>query len=280
MNKKRVTLKDMLKKWWLATLIVLVCGTSDALTSYLFSAELFNEIPAVSILISVVLACGLDASLAILGNMLSAGRPDNQEALFRRKMATIGLISAFGLSYLALVLLAVAVSARNQTDIFTDGTLPRLILPAVTSVVSFFATFCMDPVAKDRARLDDEIAQTQDELDELDVESDRLSQGLQMYDCDQMDRLLCRASRLKIEVLQLVSSEFVREQLAKRIDDSDACRQILELDSRQAERLASIEAELNDLLETTDLAPRTGEEPAIRIVRQEEQAPAQAMNHS
>ena len=162
---------------WLAVLVVGVCSVSDGLTIYLFSAQLFNETPAVSILISAVMACGLDVSLAVLGNILSAGRPDNKEARFRRKMAVIGLLTAFGLSFLALVLLAAAVSARNETDLLTDGTVARLIGPLVTSIVSFFITFCMDPVAQRRACLDRQIAETRNAIEDLDVETNRLEQA-------------------------------------------------------------------------------------------------------
>lgn len=90
-------------------------------------------------------------SLAVRGKVLSTGRPDNREVLFRCKMALIGLITAFALSFLSLVLLAAAIYERNEINMFTDGMLARLLGPLVTSVISFFITFCMDPVAQRRS---------------------------------------------------------------------------------------------------------------------------------
>lgn len=261
----------------LAALVVLVCAVSDGLTIYLFSAELFNEVPAVSMLISAVMACGLDVSLAVLGKILSTGRPDNQEALFRRKMAIIGLITAFALSFLSLVLLAAAVSQQNGTDMLTDGTLARLLGPLVTSVISFFITFCMDPVAQRRACLDRQIAETRDAIDELDVETERLEQALSVFDCDRMDYLMEKAARLKIEILQEMASQTIHEELAKRIDDSEASKEILQMNSRRAEHIAAMEAELNELLEKTDMAPVPESQSPIRIVEEpEEEDPALA----
>lgn len=261
----------------LAALVVLVCAVSDDLTIYLFSAELFNEVPAVSMLISAVMACGLDVSLAVLGKILSTGRPDNQEALFRRKMAIIGLITAFALSFLSLVLLAAAVSQKNGTNMLTDGTLARLLGPLVTSVISFFITFCMDPVALRRACLDRQIAETRDAIDKLDVETERLEQALSVFDCDRMDYLMEKAARLKIEILQEMASQTIHEELAKRIDDSEASKEILQLNSRRAEHIAAMEAELNELLEKTDMAPVPESQSPIRIVEEpEEEDPALA----
>lgn len=261
----------------LAALVVLVCAVSDGLTIYLFSAELFNEVPAVSMLISAVMACGLDVSLAVLGKILSTGRPDNQEALFRRKMAIIGLITAFALSFLSLVLLAAAVSQKNGTDMLTDGTLARLLGPLVTSVISFFITFCMDPVAQRRACLDRQIAETRDAIDELDVETERLEQALSVFDCDRMDYLMEKAARLKIEIFQEMASQTIHEELAKRIDDSEASKEILQMNSRRAEHIAAMEAELNELLEKTDMAPVPESQSPIRIVEEpEEEDPALA----
>lgn len=260
---------------WLAVLVVGVCSVSDGLTIYLFSAQLFNETPAVSILISAVMACGLDVSLAVLGNILSAGRPDNKEARFRRKMAVIGLLTAFGLSFLALVLLAAAVSARNETDLLTDGTVARLIGPLVTSIISFFITFCMDPVAQRRACLDRQIAETRNAIEDLDVETNRLEQALGVFDCDSMDHLMEKAARLKIEILQEAAAQTIHEELAKRIDDSEASRRILQLNNQRVEHIAAMEAELNEILEKTDMAPAPEPESPIRIVEQpREQSPA------
>lgn len=256
---------------WLAVLVVGVCAVSDGLTIWLFSQELFNEVPAVSMLISAVMACGLDVSLAVLGKILSTGKPDNQEALFRRKMAIIGLITAFALSFLSLVLLAAAVSQRNETDMFSDGTLARLLAPLVTSVISFFITFCMDPVAQRRACLDRQIAETRDAIDELDVETNRLEQALSVFDCDRMDYLMEKASRLKIEILQEKASQTIHEEFAKRIADSEASKRILQLTSQRAEHIAAMEAELNELLEETDMAPRPDSESPIRIVKKQEE---------
>lgn len=261
----------------LAALVVLVCAVSDGLTIYLFSAQLFNEVPAVSMLISAVMACGLDVSLAVLGKILSTGRPDNKEALFRRKMAIIGLITAFALSFLSLVLLAAAVSQKNGTNMLTDGTLARLLGPLVTSVISFFITFCMDPVAQRRACLDRQIAETRDAIDELDVETERLEQALSVFDCDRMDYLMEKAARLKIEILQEMASQTIHEELAKRIDDSEASKEILQMNSRRAEHIAAMEAELNELLEKTDMAPVPESQSPIRIVEEpEEEDPALA----
>lgn len=262
---------------WLTVLLVGICATSDALTIYIFSVELFNEIPAVSILLSVVMAAGLDLSMLVLGKILSTGKPDNQEALFRRKMAIIGLVTAFGLSFLALFLLASAVALRNETNMIADGTVPRLLEPLVTSIVSFFITFSMDPAAQRRACLDRQIAETREAIGELDVTIDRLEQGLRIFDCERMDRHMKKAARLKIEILREKAYQTLCEEMEKRIDDKAACKKIIQLDSQRAERVAVIEAELHELLENTDLAPVPKSQSPIRIVEdQEEQAPVLA----
>lgn len=256
---------------WLAVLVVGVCSVSDGLTIYLFSAQLFNETPEVSVLISAVTACGLDISLAMLGNILSTSRPHNREALFRRKMASIGLLTAFGLCFIAVVLLAAAVSAHNDTNMLTDGSLARLLMPLVTSIISFFITFCMDPVAQRRAGLDRQIAETREAMDHLDVEADRLKQALSSFDSDRMDDLMQKAARLKIEIIQEIASQTLHEELAKRINDSDFSKQILQLNSQRAKHISDMEKELNELLENADMTPY----PPNRVeVEQDQQIPA------
>lgn len=256
---------------WLAVPVVGVCSFSDGLTIYLYSAQLFNEIPAVSLLISAVMACGLDVSLAVLGNILSTSRPDNREALFRRRMATIGLVTGFGLSFLALVLLAATVSVYNEADLLTDGSLARLLGPLVTSIISFFITFSMDPVAQRRACLDRQIAETREVMDHLDVETARLEQALSVYDSDRMDALMETASRLKIEILRCQATQVLHEELAKRIEDSEVSKQILQLNGQRADHIAVLEAELCELLERTDMAPCP---PDHVEVEQDQQVPA------
>lgn len=259
---------------WLATLVAGVCVVSDGLTIYLFSAVLFDEVPFISVLISTVLACGLDLSLAILGKILSVGRPDNKEALFRRKMAVVGLLTAFALSFSALVLLATAISARNGSNPFTDGTLARLLGPLVTSIISFFITFCMNPAAQRRARLDRHIAETREAINNLIVETNRLAQALQVFDCDKMDDLMAKASQLKIEILQEMASQTINEELAKRIADSDSSKKILQLNSQRQEHIALMEKELHELLAHPDMQPHTESGCPIHIVESEKQFPA------
>lgn len=259
---------------WLAILVVGVCAVSDGLTIYLFSAELFNEVAAISILVSAVMAGGLDVSMLVLGKILSTGRPDNHEALFRRKMAIIGLIAAFASSFVSLVLLAVAVSWRNETNMLTDGTVARLLGPLMTSIVSFFITFTMNPVAQRRACLDRQIAETREEMDRLDTQIDLLEQGLRAFDPDRMDYLMEKATRLKIEILQEIASQTIHEELSKRIDDSESSKKILQLNSQRAEHIAAMEAELNELLEKTDMEPCPESQSLIHIAEQNEQTPA------
>lgn len=262
---------------WLAVLVGGSCASSDALTIGIFSMELYNEIPAVSICLSVIMAAGLDLSMLVLGKILSTGKPDNQEALFRRKMAIIGLVTAFGLSYLALFLLASAVALRNETNMIADGTVPRLLGPLVTSIVSFFITFSMDPVAQRRACLDRQIAETREAIDELDVTIDRLEQGLRVFDCERMDRHMKKAARLKIEILREQAYQSLCEGMEKRLDDQESSKKIRQKVIQRAEHIAAIEAELHELLENTDLAPVPKSQSPIRIVEdQEEQDPVLA----
>lgn len=262
---------------WLSVLVVGVCAISDGLTIYIFSAELFNEVAAISILISAVMACGLDFSMLVLGKILSTGRPDNQEALFRRKMAIIGLVTAFGLSFLALVLLAAAVSWRDETNMLTDATVARLLVPLITSIISLFSSLCMDPVAQRRACLDRQIAETWKEKDRLDAQIDLLEQGLRMFDPGRMDYLMEKAARLKIEILREQAYQTLCEEMEKRLDDQEASKKIRQQIIQRAEHIAAIEAELHELLENTDLAPVPKSQSPIRIVEdQEEQAPVLA----
>lgn len=254
---------------WLAVLVVGGCAASDWLTVFQFSTQLFNETEEVSFLISGVMACGLDVSLAVLGSILSGSRPKDKEALLRRRMAAIGLISAFALSFLALVLLAAAVSVRNESNMLTDGTLARLIAPLVTSLVSFFVTFCIDPRAQRRAELDRQIVETREAIDRIDVDTARLEQALSVFDGDTMDYTMSRASRLKIEILQQAACQAIHEELAKQIGDSEGVNRILALNQERAGRVAEMEKELQELLEQTDVAPHPKEE-SIRIVTQEE----------
>ena len=106
----------------------------------------------------------------------------------------------------------------------------------------------MDPVAQRRACLDRQIAETRNAIEDLDVETNRLEQALGVFDCDSMDHLMEKAARLKIEILQETAAQTIHEELAKRIDDSEASRRILQLNNQRAEHIAAMEAELNEIL--------------------------------
>mgnify|MGYP001777797046 CR=1 FL=1 len=132
----------------LADGIVFLCICSDLLCVYQYSAVLFNEYQATSILISLAVAVCLDASLYHGAGVLNFPRR-RDSAVRRRCVWTLaGMAAVFLVAYISLLLMAWMVEGDLRHN---WGVWARLLIPIATSILSFFLGLSTDPVG-DRLR--------------------------------------------------------------------------------------------------------------------------------
>lgn len=182
-----------------------------------FSQHLFNEDVIISVLVSLIGAAGLDVSSYAAGLVESAPIPGTARARRNRIVKMAFYILCFLICYAGLIYLATTVASQTGSDILSDGTLFRVLLPAATSLLSFalgWRTDCTTPMIH---LLERQIVELDEEIDLWQTNCRRMRVAMEKYDPDAYDRelYLCSLDRLYaqmnmalIDVHEAMAAEF------------------------------------------------------------------------
>ena len=181
----------------LADGIVFLCICSDLLCVYQYSAVLFNEYQATSILISLAVAVCLDASLYHGAGVLNFPRR-RDSAVRRRCVWTLaGMAAVFLVAYISLLLMAWMVEGDLRHN---WGVWARLLIPIATSILSFFLGLSTDPVG-DRLREVQTLQRQVQAAAAREAEEVRRSEALlAAFSPDQFDQQMHHLSVLRVKV--------------------------------------------------------------------------------
>lgn len=211
-------------------LVVITCIVSDYLTIYGFTMSVIsNEYNYISHLCSITAAIGLDASLAYAAILLNhSGISSNPKVRKQSKFMAGLMFAAFLLSYFAVITLAIADShATGKTNLVDSGTLMRLLLPAITSVVSFVLSKNIDP-AKDRiAEIDAQVTQLNLQMDQEEATVKRLHTVFDLYDPSVLDKTLYQIASQRLKAQSACAQHRQKLLLAEELGTSDATNQLL-----------------------------------------------------
>lgn len=200
-----------------AILLLCVFTGSDFLCFNSFSQLLFNEDVIISVLVSLIGAAGLDVSSYAAGLVVSTPVPRTARAKRNRAVKVIFYILCFLICYAGLVYLATTVASQTGSDILSDGTLFRVLLPVATSLLSFalgWRTDCTTPMIH---LLERQIAELDEEIDLWQTNCRRMRAAMKRYDPDAYDRkmYICSLDRLqaqmnmaRIRVAEAMAAEF------------------------------------------------------------------------
>ena len=255
-----------------SVLVTLAFSAIDLTMIYPFVETIHNESWLLTITSAVVMAGALDASPAIAGHLLAGAKPSRKTAKRRRLIALLTLGFCFVLSLGAVTVYAYLASRANGNDMLYDGSVPRLLLPVATSIISFYLSFKIDPVGDEIKKLDKQLHKTQVKLDETEAEIQRFEEGLKSFDPDSMDSAMLRAALAKLQILGLDAMQKVRGTMANLIDTPESNAGILGLDDKRESCLLEVEKTLRSLGD----APFTSSSessPALKVLTAFEKAP-------
>ena len=208
----------------LADGIVFLCICSDLLCVYQYSAVLFNEYQATSILISLAVAVCLDASLYHGAGVLNFPRR-RDSAVRRRCVWTLaGMAAVFLVAYISLLLMAWMVEGDLRHN---WGVWARLLIPIATSILSFFLGLSTDPVG-DRLREVQTLQRQVQASAAREAEEVRRSEALlAAFSPDQFDQQMHHLSVLRVKVAASQAEYDLRLAQAQALGTTEAVDKLL-----------------------------------------------------
>ena len=208
----------------LADGIVFLCICSDLLCVYQYSAVLFNEYQATSILISLAVAVCLDASLYHGAGVLNFPRR-RDSAVRRRCVWTLaGMAAVFLVAYISLLLMAWMVEGDLRHN---WGVWALLLIPIATSILSFFLGLSTDPVG-DRLREVQTLQRQVQAAAAREAEEVRRSEALlAAFSPDQFDQQMHHLSVLRVKVAASQAEYDLRLAQAQALGTTEAVDKLL-----------------------------------------------------
>ena len=187
---------------FVAVLLLCTFTGCDFMCFNSFSQLLFNEDVIISVLVSLIGAAGLDVSSYAAGLVVSTPVPGTARARRNRVIKMVFYILCFIICYAGLFYLASTVASQTGTNVLSDGTLFRVLLPAATSLLSFalgWRTDCSTPMIH---LLERQISELDEEIDVIRTNCRRMRAAMEKYDPDAYDRemYLCALDRLEAQM--------------------------------------------------------------------------------
>ena len=208
----------------LADGIVFLCICSDLLCVYQYSAVLFNEYQATSILISLAVAVCLDASLYHGAGVLNFPRRRDSAARRRCVWTLAGMAAVFLVAYISLLLMAWMVEGDLRHN---WGVWARLLIPIATSILSFFLGLSTDPVG-DRLREVQTLQRQVQAAAAREAEEVRRSEALlAAFSPDQFDQQMHHLSVLRVKVAASQAEYDLRLAQAQALGTTEAVDKLL-----------------------------------------------------
>ena len=264
---KRKGLKDSFRKLnaqkVITFVIIIICIVSDFITIYSFTMNVIaNEYQYISVLCSGTAAIGLDASLAYAAILLNrSGISSDPKVQRQSKIVAAVMFGAFLLSYVAVLSLAIADShATGKTNLVDSGAFMRLLLPGITSIISFALSKNIDP-AKDRiAEIDALTTELRLQMDQEEATAERLRTVFKLYDPAKFDLMLYHIAVQRLKAQSACAQHRQKLLLAEELGVSDATNQLL-LNTDFQELLDEMESLGQNLNLRPDSACHSGSTP-------------------
>lgn len=189
---------NVMRVTFVAVLLLCTFTGCDFMCFNSFSQLLFNEDVIISVLVSLIGAAGLDVSSYAAGLVVSTPVPGTARARRNSVVKVVLYILCFMICYAGLIYLAATVASQTGSDMLTDGTLFRVLLPAATSLLSFalgWRTDCTTPMIRLLKR---QIAELEEMSDIIRTNCHRMKAAMRRYDPDAFDTELynCALDRL------------------------------------------------------------------------------------
>lgn len=192
------------------------------------SASTFNETPIISIVVSIVSAISLDASLGYAAMLMNRCTSTSSPAVRSRCRVLVGLlIAVFAIAYAGLILLAWSDASRADTDLVTSGTLTRLLLPTATSILSFVMGLALNPNDDRLSEINSQLAELNRELDATTATAQRLQTAFHLYDPAQYDLQQYKLAVARLKAQRLAAEHEVRLMLAQELGTANVTNQLL-----------------------------------------------------
>lgn len=226
-----------------AAFVVAVCMTADFFTVFGPIDNLFTQNMLVTAILSAVAVLGLDLSPALIAGMMSRG--EFKPAKF------FLLLAAFLLSLLAVTRLrmaniyndfantgALGLEAIKASDIEINplqkaGSLYVIIMPIVTSIISFFINYDTEYYDNQIAHLKDQENTMKDYMDKFNINSE-IYDGLREKLDDKHGKAIS-----DIKSYDLTLLDYCKNRLALACDDPDTTTRLLEYFDREIDQIKS-----------------------------------------
>lgn len=257
MNKKDQNILLRQPKRWgqlAAAAIIFVCILSDFITVYSYTPLVYNENELISVMVALVLAICLDASLAYAASLLNQ-RVHGKNV--RRTVGVVALISVFFLAFGGLVLLVVAATQALEQDLFTAGAYTRLLLPLATSALSFIIGLSLDPPKDEAEQLKKQALRLRLEIDKERAACERLQHAFEQFDPAAYDRVAYQIAVKQLEAVRLSAELELGMQMALEFGAAEITQQLL----KNNQDIETLRQELIRIGSSIDTSPdQTGEE--------------------
>ncbi len=228
-KKEKNLLFQQPKRWGqlAAAAIILVCILSDFITVYSYTPLVYNENELISVMVALVLAICLDASLAYAASLLNQ-RVHGKN--LRRIVGVVSLIGVFLLAFGGLLLLVVAATQAQEQDLFTTGAYTRLLLPLATSALSFIIGLSLDPPKDEAERLEMQAMQLRLEISKQRADCERLQNAFCRFDPCTYDRIAYQIAVKQLEAVRLCAELELGMEMAQEFETADVTQQLLKND--------------------------------------------------
>lgn len=180
-----------------------------------FTDITLNDSVLAGMTVSIIVVLGLDVSMFILGISVNQYRKSSGASKKSFRFACIGLLAVFGSAYLIYIFLALPVLVQQAADGDTVF-FGRLIIPVVSSLLSFFFSTGWNPRGEQLQALQDEqltieadIASTRNTVAKIDRDFDKFD-PIQFENVQAervFDLLLAKVSEASNEARTLLATE-------------------------------------------------------------------------
>lgn len=232
MSTKKLVPKDLLLtsakprkstvKNILVALILIACILSDAICTFTFSENMFNEYEYISIFVSIIIAICLDCTTWWAGVCVGTCSR-NQKVAKKKRRTAIFMWIGFLLGWIALLLLALA--ATSNSIRLADWA--RLLLPIATSILSYFIGMKFDPDGERLSEIQLEITNLQVCIAESKAEANRLKQCFENFDPALYDAQNLKIAQKRLNAILMEEKYKIHMLLAQELGSETAANTFL-----------------------------------------------------
>lgn len=225
-KKEKNALLQQPKQWGqvAAAAIITLCIISDFITVCSYTPIIYNENEIISVMVALVLAVCLDASLAYAASLLNQ-RVQGKNV--RRTVGVVALISVFLFAFIGLVMLVVAATQALEQDLFVAGAYTRLLLPIATSVLSFIIGLSLNPCKDEAEQLKKQALRLRLEIDKERATAERLESAFAQFHPSAYDDIAYQIAVKQLEASRLYAELELGMEMAVEFESAEITEKLL-----------------------------------------------------